>query len=275
MKCTKCGSDTLVKSGDWYTCLNCGAVLFDTGVGESGGISPTKEIERMESEGSASAQADSHVNGVEENDGGAGTHGRRRKQSKPKKQKKEKRQKSKLSETVEFFTPIVIAFAVAMVLRTFVFANAQVPTGSMLNTIQQDDHIIASRLSYVINEPERYDVVIFEYPDWEIDDAYSEKTYFVKRVIGLPNETVEIKAGIVYVTTAQGKTIQLEDSFVTNATPYGSYGPYKVPDGCYFMMGDNRNNSKDSRFWKNKYVEKNKILGKVKFRYYPNIGRIE
>ena len=273
MKCTKCGKDTLVKSGDWYTCLNCGAVIFDTSVSIGDGISPTREIEQMESGEKVSKEAFPQA---EKADGKRTQKAKKaQKARKAKKEENKKKQKSKLGETIEFFTPIVIAFAFAMILRTFVFANAQVPTGSMLNTIQEGDHIIASRLSYIIDEPERYDIVIFEYPDWEIDDAYSEKTYFVKRVIGLPNETVEVKSGIVYVTSPDGETTQLDDSFVTNCVPSGNYGPYTVPEGCYFMMGDNRNNSKDSRFWKNKYVSKDKILGKVIFRYYPNISKIE
>lgn len=175
---------------------------------------------------------------------------------------------SKLRELVDFFIPIVIAIIVAILLKTFVFANAVVPTGSMLNTIQEGDRIIASRLAYINSDPERYDIVIFRNPD-------NEDECFVKRVIGLPGETVQIVGGVVYVTQTDGKVIQLDDSFVTNCKPYGDYGPYQVPEGCYFMMGDNRNNSHDSRFWNNKYVSKDKILGKVKFKYYPGIGKIE
>ncbi|MDD6728801.1 MAG: signal peptidase I [Eubacteriales bacterium] len=178
------------------------------------------------------------------------------------------KEKSKLREVVDFLIPIIIAVVVALLLKTFVFANAVVPTGSMLNTIQKGDRIIASRLAYINDEPERYDIVIFKYPD-------DESKYFVKRVIGLPGETVQIVNGIVYVTKTDGETVQLDDSFVTNCVPVGDYGPYEVPEDCYFMLGDNRNDSKDSRFWENKYVHKDKIIGKVKFRYYPNISTIE
>ena len=156
----------------------------------------------------------------------------------------------------------------AIILKTFVFANAVVPTGSMKNTIEEKDRIIASRLAYINDDPERYDVVIFKYPD-------DESQYFVKRVIGLPGETVEIVKGIVYVTKTDGEMIQLDDSFVTNCTPTGNFGPYQVPENCYFMMGDNRNSSWDSRYWNNKYVDKSKIIGQVKFRYYPNFSIIE
>ncbi|MGN0522330.1 MAG: signal peptidase I [Eubacterium sp.] len=169
---------------------------------------------------------------------------------------------------IDFCLPIVIAVIVAILLKTFVFANAVVPTGSMLNTIQEGDRIIASRLAYKNDDPERYDIVIFLYPD-------DESKYFVKRVIGLPGETVEIVEGVVYVTKPDGETIQLDDSFITNCVPTGNFGPYKVPEDSYFMMGDNRNSSWDARYWNNPYVHKSKIIGKVMFRYYPHLDKIE
>ena len=180
--------------------------------------------------------------------------------------------KSFLKEALDFCLPIVIALIVAILLKTFVFANAQVPTGSMLNTIQLGDRVIASRLEYKFNDPERYDIIIFKYPD-DYDQGIT--TYFVKRVIGLPGETVEVVNGVVYITDKDGKTQQLEDDFVTVETPTGNYGPFVVPEDSYFCMGDNRNHSEDSRFWNNKYVHKDLIIGKVMFRYYPSIGKIE
>lgn len=185
-----------------------------------------------------------------------------------KKNQKNKKPKSKLQETIEFCIPIVIAVVLALILRIFVFANAVVPTGSMLNTIQEGDRIIASRLAYKNDDPQRYDIILFKYPD-------DESQIYVKRVIGLPGETVQIVGGVVYVTKTDGKTIQLADSFVTACVPYGDFGPYVVPKDSYFMLGDNRNDSKDSRYWTNTYVKRDKIIGKVKFRYYPSIGKIE
>ena len=102
--------------------------------------------------------------------------------------------------------------------------------------------------------------MVFKYPD-------DESQLFVKRVIGLPGETVEIKDGKVYIN---GSETPLDDSF-TPETPTGDYGPYVVPDGSYFMLGDNRNHSGDSRFWKQPYVEKEKIVGKAIFRYFPGV----
>lgn len=180
----------------------------------------------------------------------------------------EKRKKSIFKEIIDFLIPIILAVAIALVLKNYVVANAKVPTGSMLNTIQEGDRIIASRLAYLNDDPERYDIIIFHFPD-------DESQYFVKRVIGLPGETVNIVNGIVYVTKTDGTTIQLDDSFVTNCVPTGNFGPYVVPEDSYFMLGDNRNNSQDSRYWENKYVKKDKIIGKVLFRYYPTISSIK
>ena len=181
---------------------------------------------------------------------------------------KDEKKKSSLRETIEFLIPIIIAVIIAILLKTFVFANIVVPTGSMLNTIQQKDRIIASRLAYINDGPERYDIVVFRYPD-------DETQCYIKRVIGLPGETVQIIKGVVYVTKPDGETIKLDDSFVTTGKPIGDFGPFLVPEDSYFMMGDNRNSSWDSRYWKNHYVHKDKILGKAKFRYYPSIGKVE
>ena len=183
--------------------------------------------------------------------------------------------KSPLKETLDFLLPIIIALIIAILLKLFVFANAVVPTGSMLNTIQEGDKVIASKLAYLKHDPERYDIIIFKFPDDYYD--LDKTTYYVKRVIGLPGETVEIKQGIVYITKTDGTTIQADDSFVTNCIPTGDYGPYVVPENSYFVMGDNRNDSLDSRFWHHTFVDEELILGKVKFRYYPfnTLGSIE
>lgn len=190
--------------------------------------------------------------------------------SDPKEIKKlEAKKKSPLRETIDFCLPIVIALVVAMILKTFIFANAVVPTGSMLNTIQKGDRVIASRIEYRINDPQRFDIAIFKYPD-------DESVYYVKRVIGLPGETVEIVNGVTYITDTNGDTYQLKEDYITNCTPVGNFGPYEVPEDSYFVMGDNRNDSKDSRFWvTTNFVSKDQMVGKVKFRYYPSIGKVE
>ena len=283
-KCKKCGCDTLIKNGEWYECPMCGAMMFDTSIFVGKIESPTKTLEMID-EGKVTATAqiskpfsiDAEENHEEKTFESTIEKAENTTQEKPKKkkhtkkkaiEKSEKQEVSKLKEAISFMTPIVIALIVAILLKTFIFANAVVPTGSMINTILEGDRIIASRLAYINEDPKRYDVIIFHYPD-------DESQLFVKRIIGMPGETINIKNGIVYITDANGNTAEARSDFVTNCVPTGDFGPYTVPLGSYFVMGDNRNDSWDARYWKKKNVEKKKIIGKVKFRYFPNPSEIE
>ncbi|HIT73476.1 signal peptidase I [Tyzzerella sp. An114] len=170
------------------------------------------------------------------------------------------------SEIFSWIKTILFAVVLAVFINMFVIVNATVPTGSMETTIMPNDRIVALRLSYLFGEPERGDVAVFKYPD----DPTGE-TLYVKRVIGLPGETVEIKDGAVYIN---GELNESVDEHIKE-TYIGDYGPYEVPEGCYFMMGDNRNNSLDSRFWENKFVEEDDVLGKVMFKYFPGFKIIK
>ena len=102
----------------------------------------------------------------------------------------------------------------------------------MEQTIMTGDRVFGNRLAYKTKDQERFDIVIFKYPD-------DPSQLFVKRVIGLPGETVNIVDGKVYINDSEEP---LDDSFCPE-TPQGSFGPYEVPEGCYFMLGDNRNHS--------------------------------
>ncbi len=164
------------------------------------------------------------------------------------------------SEIISWVKTIGFALVLAFFINSVIIVNATVPTGSMENTIMPKDRIIAFRLSYMLDEPERGDIVVFKYPD-----DPEQKTLYVKRVIGLPGDTVEVKNGGVYIN---GAAEPLEEDYLKEE-PMGTFGPYVVPEDSYFMMGDNRNNSLDSRYWENKFVEEDKILGKVFLRYFP------
>lgn len=163
------------------------------------------------------------------------------------------------TEILSWIKTIAAAVVVAWLITTFLIVNANVPTGSMETTIMPKDRIIANRLQYKLSKPERFDIVVFKYPD-------DESILYIKRVIGMPGETIEIKDGKVYV---DGSSEPLDDHFIKEET-FGNWGPYNVPEGCYFMLGDNRNNSKDSRYWNNKFVSEDKILGKAILRYFPS-----
>ena len=156
--------------------------------------------------------------------------------------------------------------AFAFIITTFIIVNAKVPSASMENTVMTGDRLIANRLSYIVDKPQRYDIVVFKFPD-------DESKLYIKRIIGLPGETLEIRDGLIYVDGSDEPLrtdFQAEEMITPDAV-------YTVPDGCYFMMGDNRNRSSDSRAWQNKFVAEDKILGKAVFRYYPlkDIGTIK
>ena len=169
-------------------------------------------------------------------------------------------------EIVSWVKTIILALLLAAGINTFIIVNAEVPSGSMENTIMTNDRIVAFRLSYIFTEPDRGDVVVFHFPD-----DPTGKTLYVKRVIGLPGEKLEIKKGRVYINDSRQP---LPENYLKDK-PMGDFGPYEIPEGSYFMMGDNRNDSEDARFWKNTYVEKDKMLGKVIFRYYKGFKLIE
>lgn len=143
-----------------------------------------------------------------------------------------------------------------LVFKTVLMLNF-IPSSSMEGTIMTGDILIASR--YDINEEDikRYDILIFHLSD------NSDETY-IKRVIGLPGETIEVKNGKVY---ANG--VELDDSFTKEPMNRRGDGTYIVPEGCYFFMGDNRNHSMDSRFREEKYIPVGNIAGKAKYVIYP------
>lgn len=169
------------------------------------------------------------------------------------------KKKSIGGEVWEYVRLIIIVVVAVVLLQNFVIVNARIPSESMQNTIMVGDQIFGNRLAYRFSEPERFDIVIFRYPD-------DESQLYIKRIIGLPGETVTIRNGKVYI---DGSETPLDDSFCPETPSAKGDGVYEVPEGCYFMMGDNRNNSHDSRFWNNKFVERDKILGKAVLRYWP------
>lgn len=164
-----------------------------------------------------------------------------------------------MEELWEYIKMIIFVVVVVFIVNNVLLINAKIPSESMEDTIMTGDRIFGNRLAYINKDPQRFDIVIFKYPD-------DETQLFIKRVIGLPGEAVEIRDGKVYI---DGAETPLDDSF-TPEPPQGNWGPEVVPEGSYFMLGDNRNRSKDSRFWTNTFVKKEKILGKAVLRYFPS-----
>lgn len=153
---------------------------------------------------------------------------------------------------------IYAVFAIIfIILFQTVFMLSLVPSGSMEGTIKTNSIVFSTRYDVKEEDLERYDILTFVAPD------DSEITY-IKRLIGLPGETIEVKEGKVY---ADG--VELDDSFINDSQNQVGDGIYEVPEGCYFFMGDNRNNSKDSRFWENPYVNIDDIQSKAKCIIFP------
>lgn len=171
------------------------------------------------------------------------------------------------SEIISWLQILLAAACIALVLNTCIIANSRVPSGSMENTIMTNDRVIGSRLSYKFSDPERGDIAIFRFPD-------DPSIYYVKRIIGLPGETVDIIDGAVYI---DGSDTPLDEPYLKEAMIPEEDMHFEVPEDSYFMMGDNRNYSYDARYWTNTYVSRDKIIAKVLFRYWPlnKIGRIQ
>lgn len=166
--------------------------------------------------------------------------------------------KKKLSPAAEWILVIAIALAVALFINFFIIINSTVPTGSMKNTIMPGDRILGLRITYIFEEPKRGDIVVFKYPD-------DPSIIFVKRIIGIGGDKVEIKKGVTYVND------EIIDEPYLREKPYeNDYGPYYVPEDAFFCMGDNRNDSLDGRYWTStNFVPRKNILGKAMFCYWP------
>lgn len=151
----------------------------------------------------------------------------------------------------------LIYYAAVIIIFNDVLMISWVPTGSMAGTINPGDNLICTRFGVGEEEIERYDILIFIPPD-------KPEMLYVKRVIGLPGEVIEVKNGKVYADGAE-----LDDSFIKAPQNRKGDGIYVVPENCYFFLGDNRNNSNDSRFWQEKYVPAANIQAKARCVIYP------
>lgn len=206
-------------------------------------------------------------------------------------QKAEKTAKKK-SAFREYAESIIIAIIIAFFIRTFIVQSFKIPSGSMEDTLAIGDYLLVSKFIYGIKipmtggrilrirDPRRGDVVVFQYPKDTSKD-------FIKRVIGAPGDEVEIKDKKVYVN---GKPYENphevhrgKDILPGEQTPRDNFGPVKVPENSYFVMGDNRDNSYDSRFWG--FVKEENIKGLAFIKYWSwdnegfkvrwvNIGRL-
>ena len=149
----------------------------------------------------------------------------------------------------------MVAIILAVLIRLFVVEPFYIPSGSMEPTLKEHDRIIVSKLNYRFQDPKRGDIIVFKYP-------VDPKRNFVKRLIATGGETVQIKNSKLYIDDRP----EPED-YLPRGLRFKDFGPVKVPPGSYFMMGDNRNNSEDSRVWG--FLPKDLIVGKALVIYWP------
>jgi signal peptidase I len=158
---------------------------------------------------------------------------------------------------------LVIAAVLALIIRSFLFTPFYIPSPSMEPTLYPGDRIIVNRLAYRLGEPQRGDVVVFRYP---LDPSRD----YVKRVVAVGGDIVEARDNVLYINGQP----QPPASYLPPGVVYSDFGPIKVPPNNYFMMGDNRNNSADSRVWGT--LDRKLIIGKAVLVYWPlnHIGLI-
>jgi len=168
----------------------------------------------------------------------------------------------------EYFESILITAIIALFATTFVVQAFKIPTGSMESNLLIGDHLLVNKFVYGLHsgflsrllpykDPKRGDVIVFKYPN-------SPEVAYVKRLIGMPGDKVEMTGRTVYVNGQALKENYTQ--YIDASSIYEHYGPYPVPQGQYFAMGDNRDNSQDSRFWGT--VPRDYLLGKALVIYW-------
>ena len=181
---------------------------------------------------------------------------------------------------------ILIAFGLAVLIKTFLIQAFYIPSESMVPTLQVKDRVLVNKLIYRFRDPRRGEVIVFVA---EHDAAADTRSFFrkvidniteglgvsqpadkdfIKRIIGLPGETVEMKDGKVTITTTDGKTLTLDEPYVSEERDLSPYGPTVVPPQTYFVMGDNRPNSADSRTRLGP-IKRSDIVGKAFVKVWP------
>lgn len=166
---------------------------------------------------------------------------------------------------VEALKTVGLSIVLALGIRQFVAEARYIPSESMVPTLEVNDRLIVEKISYYFGNPERGDIIVFWPTDKLKQENPSLKDAFIKRVIGLPGEEVQVRDGLVFINGTP-----LDENYIAAAPDY-QWGPEVVPPDSYLVLGDNRNNSYDSHFWG--YVPRKNIIGRAVVRFWP-IDRI-
>lgn len=172
--------------------------------------------------------------------------------------KKEVNKEKVIQEILSYIRTLACYMLVAYIICNKIVTHASVPSGSMEDTIMTGSRVIVNRTAYWMWEPERGDIVAFELPD-------DQSQLYLKRIIGLPGEVIEGLNGEIYINGSVLTEPYIHKIFRDD------FGPFQIPEDSYFMMGDNRNNSYDSRFWNQKFVNREAIVGEVGIEIYPEL----
>ncbi len=160
---------------------------------------------------------------------------------------------------VEGLKTIGVSIVLALGIRTFVAEARYIPSGSMLPTLEINDRLIIEKITYLFHDPQRGDIIVFMPPEKLGESSF--KDAFIKRVIGLPGETIEVRNGKVLINGNP-----LPENYIESPPDY-QWGPETVSPNSFLVLGDNRNNSFDSHFWG--YVPRQNIIGRAAVRFWP------
>lgn len=164
-----------------------------------------------------------------------------------------------LKETLSWIFTFLSAFLIVLLVQRFVFKNATVNGVSMEPTLHHNENVIIQRFSYFFSEPNYNDIIAFPY-------KMDTKQHFIKRIIGKPNDIIDFKDQKFYLNGEEVQDI-FESEYIT---AFGDIEfPITIPKDCYFVLGDNRNRSKDSRYSEVGLINKKDILGKISLRIWP------
>jgi signal peptidase I len=152
---------------------------------------------------------------------------------------------------------IVVAFILALIIRAFFVQVFWIPSSSMEPTLDIQDRIVVNKVTYHFRKPRRFEIAVFR----QVGEEGPSKRDLIKRVIGLPGEKLELKDGIVYINDKP-----LDEKHPMNRD-LADFGPVRVPPNAYFMMGDNRPASADSRYWG--FLPEKNIIGPAFFKIWP------
>lgn len=155
-----------------------------------------------------------------------------------------------------------LALAISVLIRLLVAEPRYIPSDSMVPTLNIGDRLVIEKVSYRFKEPTNGDIIVFQPPDILQQQGYSKDQAFIKRIIGLPGQTIDIKKGRVFIGDRP-----LEEDYIAELPDYFWQGPVTIPEDQYFVMGDNRNNSNDSHIWG--FLPKENIIGRAVFRFWP------